>query len=65
MSDSAKIKPYFKNELARLYGVSIGTCGKWIKMHQSEMEKLGYNKGDRILTIPVVTLLFDKLGDPT
>ncbi|MEL6558342.1 MAG: hypothetical protein AAFQ94_09170 [Bacteroidota bacterium] len=65
MSDSVKIKPYFKSELARLYGVSIGTFGKWIKMHQTEMEKLGYKKGDRILKIPVVELLFNKLGDPT
>ena len=65
MSDTTKVKPMLKSELALLYGVSVFTFRRWIKKYEDDLEKLGYKKTDRILTIPVIELLFDKLGDPT
>lgn len=54
------IKPYTIKELSELYGVNYKTFLAWIKPFR---EQIG--KKTRILTIPQVKLIFEKLDYPT
>ena len=58
------IRPYYKYELANLYGVCLPTLLNFIAPHLPAFEALGYRKNTKILTPKMVELLFKKVGKP-
>ena len=58
------MRPYFKYELADMYGVSVPTLMTFIAPYAPDFEAIGYHKHLKILTPKMVALLFDKVGKP-
>lgn len=60
------IRSYSKSELAELYHISQGTFQKWLEHWMKQLQKLGYDKNQKILTAAQVRFLFqdDVLGRP-
>jgi len=54
------IKPYTLKEMANLYGINYRTFLKWIKPFKEAIGK----KHGRLLTIPQVKTIFEKLDYP-
>jgi hypothetical protein len=63
----AKIRPYYKYELADLYKMSRRNLMHWIEEHDIEEKliKTGYIRSQQILTIKQVEIIFDYFGHPT
>jgi len=63
----AKIKPYFKSELADLYNVSVRKLIFWVT-NISEIiqifEITGYKTNQRLFTLLQVEIIFKQLGHP-
>ena len=51
------MKAYYKNEIADAMGVTGKTFSRWLKPHEKELFKLGYNRNAKILTPAVVVYL--------
>ena len=60
----AKIRPYYKYELTELYEVSIKTFMKRLVYIESELEKFGYSKSQKIFSLKQTEIIFEYLGHP-
>ena len=60
----AKIRPYYKYELTELYEISIKTFIKRIVYIENELEKIGYNKTQKIFSLKQTEIIFEHLGHP-
>lgn len=60
----ARVKTYYKSELAGMYEVSVKTFSRWIHAYLEELEALGYKKTDKKLRPKIVRFLFEKLDSP-
>ena len=60
MDNSTPIKPYSKNELAQLYGVSLHTLIKWLHPFA---EQIGQYVG-RCYTPKQIKIIFNLIGEP-
>ena len=58
------IRPYYKHEMAKMYGVCYNTFINWIRPFEVELCKKGYRRNQKILTIPQVRCVFECLGEP-
>lgn len=59
-----EIKPLYKKEIAKIYGISLPTLRAWIRPFMAEFEAIGYYKSIRIFTPNMVKLVYDKIGRP-
>jgi len=65
MSDKlAKIRPYYKSEIARLYRKSRRVILSWINEIIDELEDVGYKETQQIFTLKQVEMIFEYLGHP-
>lgn len=60
----AKIRPYFKNEIANLYNRSVPVFIRWLEEVETQLEETGYNKHQKILTIKQLEIIFNFFGHP-
>jgi len=62
----AKIRPYYKYELADLYKMSRRNLMYWIKENdiEEELEESGYVKNQQIFTLKHTEIIFDYFGHP-
>ncbi len=60
----AKVKAYYKYELAALYNVCTKTFSSWINIYLEELKQFGYQKSTKLLRPEVVRFLFERLGEP-
>jgi hypothetical protein len=56
------MKAMYKNELARLAGVSYRTFSRWLSRHQSELQEMGIPSGARLLPPKAVKFICDNYG---
>jgi len=60
----AKIRPYFKFEVAQLYRVSRPVFMDWAEEIKEDLEATGYIKGQHIFTLKQIEIIFNYFGHP-
>jgi len=60
----AKIRPYYKFEMANLYSISRPLFMDWIEELTEKLEETGYTNKQHIFTIKQTEIIFDWLGHP-
>ncbi len=60
----AKIRPYYKYELAELYNKSRRVVMTWVDEIREELELTGYQETQHIFTLKQTELIFEHLGHP-
>ncbi len=60
----AKVRPYYKSEIANLYNRSVPVFVRWLEEIETELEETGYKKLQKILTIKQVEIVFKFFGHP-
>ena len=60
----AKVRPYFKSEIADLYQRSVPVFIRWLDEIETELKQTGYYNNQKIFTIKQVELIFKTFGHP-
>ncbi|MCF6184195.1 MAG: DUF4248 domain-containing protein [Bacteroidales bacterium] len=60
----AKVRPYYKFEIAQLYRISRPVFMEWIKEIEEVLEETGYVKTQQIFTLKQTEIIFNWLGHP-
>ena len=60
----AKVRPYYKNEVARLYEISLKDLKDWSEDIIDRLVETGYRETQHIYTLKQVEIIFGYLGHP-
>ena len=60
----ARIRPYYKHELCKLYGITIKTLIKRIEIIEDYLKEYGYNKAQKIFSLKHIEIIFKNIGHP-
>jgi len=60
----AKVRPYYKYEMAQLYKISRPIFMEWIEDITEVLEKTGYSNYQHIFTLKQTEIIFNWLGHP-